>query len=45
MDYFYEMFMDKFFYPPEVYECTFGSVTVQEIQEIDDYIGELFEMR
>ena len=42
-DYFYEMFVDEFFYPPEVYEVQFGSFTIEEIKKIDEEIDSLFE--
>lgn len=42
-DYFYEMFVDEFFYPPQVYEVQFGSFTIEEIKKMDEEIDNLFE--
>ena len=42
-DYFYEMFVDEFFYPPQVYEVQFGSFTIEEIKKADEEINSLFE--
>lgn len=42
---FYDMFVDEFFYPPETYEYFYGDFTLQEIEELDDYIAVLFETR
>ena len=39
------MFIDEFFYPPEVYEYMFGEFTLNEIEELDRYIADLFDTR
>lgn len=41
-DMFSNMFSDDFFCPPERYEYTFGSFTLKEIEDMDNYIDSLF---
>lgn len=36
------MFVDEFFWPPEVYEYTFGSFSIEEVKALDIYIDKLF---
>ena len=43
LDHFYNMFVDEFYYAPEIYEYQFGSFTLKEIEEMDIIIDELFE--
>lgn len=43
LDHFYNMFVDEFYYAPENYEYQFGSFTIEEIEEMDVIIDELFE--
>lgn len=42
---FYDMFSDDFFLPPKEYEYVFGSFTIEEIQDVDDYIEDLYLSR
>ena len=37
------MFVDEFFYPPQVYEVQFGSFTIDEINKMDEEIDSLSE--
>ena len=43
LNHFYSMFVNEFYYPPENYEYQFGSFTIEEIEEMDIFIDELFE--
>ena len=43
--FFYNMFVDEFFYPPEVYEYIFGSFSHDDIDDMDQYIAEIFDAR
>ena len=37
------MFVDEFFYPPQVYEVQFSSFTIDEINKMDEEIDSLSE--
>ena len=37
------MFVDEFFYPPQLYEVQFGSFDIDEINKMDEEIDSLFE--
>ena len=37
---FFNMYVDDFFYPPDVYEYLFGSFSVEDIDDMDQYIAE-----
>lgn len=40
---FYEMFVEDFMLPPDKYEYQFGSFSLEEIEELDILIGDLFD--
>ena len=42
-DLLYDMLVDDFFYPPEEFDCTFGDFTVNEIQQMDEDMGAIYE--